>query len=289
MPPEVGLCAQLACVWEATARKPGNVHRYRDFADATYLDFIASAAAIAPILSGAAGRRVGATVLESVRATRLVTGTNTNLGIILLLSPLAAVPTEVTVRRGVERVLAGLDVDDARLAYEAIRLASPGGLGTAPDQDVSSQPTMTLREAMSLAEGRDLVARQYANGYREVFDDCLPALADGLARTGSLEGAIVFCQLRLLAQHSDTLIARKRGVAEAEEARNRAARALEAGWPGNDPGRRCLADFDAWLRAKGNLRNPGTTADLITAGLFILLREGKFELPPQVAWNCESV
>ena len=43
----VGLCVQLACVWEATARKPGNIHRYRDFEDASYLDFILSAAAIA--------------------------------------------------------------------------------------------------------------------------------------------------------------------------------------------------------------------------------------------------
>src|SRR5262245_58243539 len=88
----VGLCVQLACVWEATARKPGNVHRYRDFEDASYLDFILSAAAIAPVLEGAAGRPVGQTILDAVRATRLVVRTNTNLGIILLLSPLAAVP-----------------------------------------------------------------------------------------------------------------------------------------------------------------------------------------------------
>ena len=32
-PLSVGLCAQLACILEATARKPGNVHRYHDFDD----------------------------------------------------------------------------------------------------------------------------------------------------------------------------------------------------------------------------------------------------------------
>jgi triphosphoribosyl-dephospho-CoA synthase len=34
------------------------------------------------------------------------------------------------------------------------------------------------------------------------------------------------------------------------------------------------ADFDDWLREGGHGRNPGTTADLVTAGLFVGLREG---------------
>jgi triphosphoribosyl-dephospho-CoA synthase len=284
MPPDVGLCVQLACVWEATARKPGNVHRYRDFADVGYLDFVTSAAAIAPVLAAARGRRVGETVLACVRATRQVTATNTNLGIVLLLAPLAAVPPEEDLPSGVERVLAGLDVDDARLTYEAIRLAKPGGLGTAAEQDVAAEPTATLREVMALAAGRDLVARQYADGYREVFDDCVPALAGGVDRTGSLEGAIILGQLQVMARHPDTLIARKRGVAETAEANRRAARVLTAGWPGTESGRRELADLDAWLRAEGNARNPGTTADLLTAGLFVLLREGGLGLPSRVPW-----
>ena len=67
--PDIGLCAQIACIWEATARKPGNVHRFRDFDDSSYLDFLLSAAAIAPILAKASQRRVGATVPRS-RAQR---------------------------------------------------------------------------------------------------------------------------------------------------------------------------------------------------------------------------
>src|SRR5437763_1450426 len=82
------LYAQLACVWEATARKAGNVHRYRDFDDTSYVDFLASAAAIAPVLA-ARDRPVGETVLACVRATGAVVRTNTNLGIVLLLAPLA--------------------------------------------------------------------------------------------------------------------------------------------------------------------------------------------------------
>src|SRR5947209_9856921 len=89
----VGLCVQLACIWEATARKPGNVHRYRDFEDLTYFDFLVSAAAIAPVLDCANNRRVGQTILEAIDATRRLVRTNTNLGIVLLLAPLATVPT----------------------------------------------------------------------------------------------------------------------------------------------------------------------------------------------------
>src|SRR5262249_12016611 len=145
MPP-IGLCAQIACIWEATARKPGNVHRIQDFDDATYVDFLLSAAAVAPVLEAAPGRRVGTTVLEAVRATGQVGGSNANVGIVLLLAPVAAVPQGEDLRAGVCRVLASLDVEDARLVYEAIRMARPGGLGRVAAQDVHDQPTGTLRE-----------------------------------------------------------------------------------------------------------------------------------------------
>lgn len=46
-----GRLAQIACLLEVTARKPGNVHRYRDFDDVSYLDFVLSGSAIAEPLS----------------------------------------------------------------------------------------------------------------------------------------------------------------------------------------------------------------------------------------------
>jgi triphosphoribosyl-dephospho-CoA synthase len=275
---DAGLCAQIACIWEATARKPGNVHRYYDFADCTYTDFLLSAAAIAPAMTTACQRRIGATILDAVRATRGVTGTNTNLGIVLLLAPLAAVPPGQELRCGVESILDRLDVEDARLTYEAIRLASPGGLGSAPEQDVRNEPTQTLRQVMALAAQRDLIAGQYANGFREVFDDGVPSVLAGLERTGSIEGAIIFAHLHLMTHHPDTLIARKRGWAEAEEAGRRARAVLDGDWME-------LSRFDAWLRAEGHARNPGATADLLTACLFVLLRENTITLPPRFPWT----
>jgi triphosphoribosyl-dephospho-CoA synthase len=277
---DAGLCAQIACIWEATARKPGNVHRYRDFNDCHYTDFLLSAAAIAPVMTTACQRRVGATILEAVQATRRVTGTNTNLGIVLLLVPLATVPPEQELRSGIANILAELDVEDARLTYEAIRLAAPGGLGQVAQQDVQEEPTQTLRQVMTLAAQRDLIARQYANDFAEVFDDGVPALLTGLQRTGSIEGAIISAHLRLMAEYPDTLIERKCGWAEAEEAARRARAVLD--------GRETeLNRFDAWLREDGHRRNPGATADLLTACLFVMLRENLITLPPQFPWTAE--
>jgi triphosphoribosyl-dephospho-CoA synthase len=131
---------------------------------------------------------------------------------------------------------------------------------------------------MNLAAGRDLIGRQYVNDFAEVWNDGVPALLEGLRQTGSLEGAILFAQLTLMAKYPDTLIARKRGLAEAREAGRRAAAVLAAGW-------HTFADFDAWLRAEGRQRNPGTTADLLTACLFILLRERTIRLPLEHPWS----
>src|SRR5262249_14900795 len=136
----IGLFAQLSCIWEATARKPGNVHRFADFDDTHYLDFLQSAAAIAPIFDLAQDQSVGETILAAVRATRQVVRTNTNLGIILLLAPLAAVPEGEELFQAVAGILCDLSTEDSIQAYRAIRLAAPSGLGTVPEQDVASEP-----------------------------------------------------------------------------------------------------------------------------------------------------
>jgi triphosphoribosyl-dephospho-CoA synthase len=283
----IGQIVQLACLLEATARKPGNVHRFRDFDDLTYTDFLVSAIAVASVLDRAPGRRVGATLLEAVEATRQLVRTNTNLGMLLLLAPLAAVPPGEDLRNGVATVLDQLDIEDSRLAYRAIRLANPGGLGRSPEQDVADEPTLPLRQIMALAAERDLVARQYADGFQIVFDEGVPALLRGWEQTGYLEQAIILCHLHLLAEHPDSLIARKCGLPVAEEASRRARAVLERGWPGCGDGP--LEDLDAWLTADGHRRNPGTTADLVTASLFVALREGRITWPAAFAGPPEGV
>src|SRR5262249_31383826 len=163
-----------------------------------YLDFALSAAAIGPALAAAPQRPVGKTVLEAIRQTRAVVRTNTNLGIVLLLAPLARADQEPDLRSGGAAVLGGLTVQDAGAGVEGIRLASRGGLGRAAEEDVRDRPTRSLREVMALAAGRDLIALQYANGFREVLDEGIPALRRGLAETATLEGAILWLHLQML-------------------------------------------------------------------------------------------
>lgn len=275
----IGVCAQVACVLEATARKPGNVHPFSHSANDGYVDLLLSAAVVGPVLQKAADQGIGQTVLEGVRATRHVVGHNTNLGILLLLAPLAAVPRNRELAARVGAVLAATTHEDARAVYEAIRLAQPGGLGTVPQQDVAAEPTCTLVEAMALASERDVVARQYGNGFREVLGDGVPYLAAALGENRDWEQAVVRVHLHLMGRYPDSLIARKSGRSVAEEAASRAAALLKTGEAAGEVAPEELDKFDRWLRADGNRRNPGTTADLVAACLFAALRDGIMTLP----------
>src|ERR1019366_3659361 len=143
--------AQLACTWEVRARKAGNVCPGREFPDLTVNDFFLSAAAIAPVLEEAPRQPLGVTILRCIEATRRVVNTNTNLGIVLLLAPLASVPLDQPLQPGLSQVLARTTVEDSRNVYAAIRLAKPGGLGEANEQDVRAEPTLPLRAGMALS------------------------------------------------------------------------------------------------------------------------------------------
>jgi triphosphoribosyl-dephospho-CoA synthase len=270
-PDAVAGAAQLACVLEASADKPGNITPRHDFADTTYEDMLRSAIAIGPELGRAASRGVGETVLAAAQATRRVAGANTNLGIALLLAPLARA---ALLGERVEDVLGALTLADARAAYEAIRLTGAGGLDEPVEHDVRDAPAVGLREAMAFAAERDSVASEYATAYAITFDVGRPALRRALRDGLRPRAAIVEAFLALLAAVPDTLIARKRGRAAAERVSAEAAAVLAAGGVRDDAGRSALARFDASLRGDGNALNPGTTADLVTAALFVALLEG---------------
>lgn len=276
----VGTCTTLACVWEATAPKPGNVYRGADFDDLTYADLLTSAALVGPIVERTAEQGVGATVLAAVEATRAAVGTNSNLGILLLIAPLAAVPRDTSLSAGIADVLLLLTCQDTRDVYAAIRLAQPGGLGHVDEANVHdpTPPDIPLIEAMRLAAERDLVARQYTNNFKQVFL-AVDHLEQGFARGLPLTTSIVHGYLRLLAEFPDSVIARKCGPELSREVSDRAAAALASGEPGSADYQAAAAELDFWLRSDGRRRNPGTTADLVAAGLFVLLRDERLNWP----------
>ena len=258
-----------ACRLDVETRKPGNVSVASAGHGMTSAQFIASAGAAAAGLF-TPHARVGARILDAVRRTFDAAGCNTNLGIVLLAAPLCAAlerfdanePVDAARwHRATERVLAELDIDDARLAYRAIALANPGGLGDAPEQPVHAPPTVTLRAAMTLAADRDSIARQYENGFADVFCAAGPVTASTEHR------AMLDAFLAFLSGWPDSHIVRKQGAAVAQSVTRDAARHRAnwrlAGSPVESP---ALDDWDAELKARGI--NPGTSADLAVATLF---------------------
>ena len=105
---DIAAAAQMACRLEATAPKPGNVSPGRPFRDMRFEDFLASAEAIGPAMLHAADRPVGTTVFEAVQASMRVAHANTNLGMVLLLAPLARAAGTCARGQGLREALAGV-------------------------------------------------------------------------------------------------------------------------------------------------------------------------------------
>jgi triphosphoribosyl-dephospho-CoA synthase len=257
-----------ACRLDVAVRKPGNVSVHSAGHGMQARQFLDSAQAAQAALF-APGLAVGQRIEGAVHATLAVAGCNTNLGIVLLCAPIAAAlerapRTAGELHAAVRAVLQALDVEDARAAFRAIAAAHPGGLGRAEVQDVNALPTVGLREAMALAAHRDSIARQYAQGFDDLFAVGLPAFQAGTdAGDGMLRAWLAF-----LARWPDSHIVRKQGAAVAQtvlkqaigfEQRLRAAGAAALEKP--------LADWDETLKAQG--LNPGTSADLAVASALL--------------------
>jgi triphosphoribosyl-dephospho-CoA synthase len=266
---EISAAFLAACRAELVALKPGNVHAYAGGHGMETQHFEASAAAAAPWIS-AANAKVGERVLRAVEASFAAAGCNTNLGILLLTAPIAAAAQAETggdLRTRVRQVLSALDASDAANVYEAIRRADPGGLGTAPEQDVAAPPTLGLREAMALAADRDRIARAYVTDMEEIFAFGVTMLEEISLRTEDFDLAVTTLHMAYLARAPDSHIARKFGDDVAETVRREATRHRALWDPvATQQTLEGLYAFDQDL--KGRSLNPGTTADFVVATLF---------------------
>ena len=261
-----------AFLGELDALKPGNVHRFAGGHGMRYEDFVTSAEVSTPLLCEP-GAGVGRRVLDAVLATRQAVGTNTNLGMLLLFAPVLVAEERraavISLSESVGRTLAALHKSDAEDVFEAIRTAAPGGLGHAPRYDVHFPPDCTLSAAMAAAADRDLVARQYRDGFAEVFAAGLGALREFEQRWHELEWSTVGCYLRFLARFPDSHVQRKHGAEVAERIRKRSETVLRQFEKKKNPGSAVgmLLEYDKEL--KDARVNPGTSADLTAASLLV--------------------
>ena len=285
----VAVRAQVACLVELAAPNPGNVGPGRDLPGLTAVDMMTSAAAVGPALGDAGEATTGETILRAVEDTRRWVDTNTNLGIVLLFAPVARAAALAAegepgpagagdLGRALADVLSSTTVRDAELAYRAIRIAEPGGMGRVPEQDVSGRPTVSLREAMRRAADRDAVAEQYATGYGLLRTVGVPAVRAARDEGLGWPEAAHRCFVRLLAERPDSLVARKFGSQEAEALREEARRLASEGPPESPEAAPAWEALDRHLRSASPPRNPGTTADLTAASLFLALLD-------EAGWN----
>jgi triphosphoribosyl-dephospho-CoA synthase len=257
-PALIGEAIRAACITELRALKPGNVHRYAPGHGMTVADFETSAEAIADIFTQPR-LAVGERILRSVEE------------IVLLATPLAQaalIDAPGGLRQRLGRVLAELDLADAELAFRAIHLADPAGLGECERHDVRAPARVTLREAMAEAADRDTIARQYVSDYQDVFELGLDWLQEAASRWHDEAWAAARVFLGFLARIPDSHVARKFGAERAEALRRRAEPFATGLAEAKDPRsmEHALLEFDAVLKAEG--LNPGTSADLTVASLF---------------------
>jgi triphosphoribosyl-dephospho-CoA synthase len=266
----VAAAVLASCRMDVEALKPGNVSVYSEGHGMRAVDFFQSAELIVPVLAKP-GLSVGERVWRSVEVTKARLGCNTNLGIILLCAPLVQAmfspPSSKRLQERLTEVLEALDQQDAELAFRAIRLAGPAGLGQSEHHDVNSEPTVTLHEAMAAAQGWDRIAYQYAHHYEDIFALGVVRLREDMERMNKLQWATVGCYLSFLAVFPDSHIQRKFGREQAEEIRREAERVEKRFKACDNPYDTIplLLQFDKQLKRGGV--NPGTSADLTVASL----------------------
>jgi len=269
-PGRIAAAFVAACREELDSPKPGNVHVFADGHRMNPAHFIRSAEAAAGPLTRP-GAKIGQRILGATEATLAAVGMNTNLGIILLCAPLAAAAEQQgsDLRAALARLLHALDREDAVLAFRAIALASPGGLGRVERYDVRAPATVSLREAMAAAAGRDRIAHQYGSAFEDVFGIGQRALTAARSRALGHEWVTLAVFLTFLAAFPDSHIVRKHGPTTAEEVRRAAEDFRSRLECAADPAH-LLADLLSWdeLLKKSRI-NPGTSADLTVATLFV--------------------
>jgi triphosphoribosyl-dephospho-CoA synthase len=292
---------------EVSADKPGNVNLVVDFEGTRAEHFLASSIAAGPSFTEAAAR--GIEIAEKKRALseaglgELIRwgiadidawqhGGNTLLGTIMLFAPLAVAagmtPTDekytldfIQLRRNMDLVVRASTPQAAVAVYEAIEIAKPRGLNSAPDLSVKDADSkkrlldegVSLFEVFKIAAGYDDICREWINNFPVTFGLAYPYLARQL-KSKALNTAIVESFLKVLAEHPDTFISRKVGLKKAQEVSLGARKILDLGGVETKEGKAHLIAFDKKLRRAGNDYNPGTTADITAAALALCTLSG---------------
>ena len=293
--------ATLALLLEvAGTPKPGNVDRQRDLEDLRFEAFLGGAVGARTGLERAArGGAVGHAFERGVAGMADRAGTNTQFGCLLLLVPLLRASEAGTLSpAGLNRVIRQTTVDDAVAFYRAfehvdVAVGEPPTDATALDvrRGAAAEPTLrnrglTLRDVMERSadpgDGRvpDRNAQEWIEGFPRTFRAAEWIREDD----GPIVDRAARAFVGLLATEPDTLVATAHDPETAREAGARAAaligsgdRSLDAERPPDAESVHRISLDEAEALAETFVDrgiNPGTTADLTCAALYVALRRG---------------
>ncbi len=131
-----------------------------------------------------------------------------------------------------------------------------------------------LLDVFMRCSGWDSICAEWVSDFEATFEVGYPYLKRSLARSGDINSAVVDTFLFILSGKPDSLIRRKSGLEKASEVSREAGLILEAGGSGSARGSDMLRKLDEELQKAEGALNPGTTADLTAASIFVALLEG---------------
>ncbi|MBE6513094.1 MAG: ATP--dephospho-CoA triphosphoribosyl transferase CitG [Methanobrevibacter olleyae] len=288
---EIAKLAQIASVLEVSGwPKPGNVHRTRNYDDMVFQDFAISAVVIGDTMEEVASQakeiddlskaELGKYILQAVDETNRWIETNTNLGIMMMCIPIAAAASISNsfdeIQENVGLLMDATTVEDAVNLYDAINVADAGGMGDQDEFDVMSEKAkdelrannQTMFDVLEISAGWDRLANELTNKMPVCFEIGYPCFTNFWKSSDDVDvinKATVLTFMTILSQIPDTLISRKYGDEVAESVSQKAKGILE--FKDDDSFVEKLLEFDDYLYE--NKLNPGTTADLTAASIFL--------------------
>lgn len=307
----IARCVQLAMVMEVSAYpKPGNVDRNHDYEDTRFEHFLASAVSVHPVMENAAKCKtgVGSLIHSAVReSANWQNGGNTHFGAFILLIPLAMAAGDILNKKHeftieelvscAHEIVKGTGTQDAIEFYKSFETAKVrvNPVDEFDLQDSNSLKSLdeentTLYDLMEISRGYDLIADEWVTGFKRcaycgemiiahMMDSRDLGQSDTFDRSVrsrlDVNDAVVYAFMKTLSENRDTFIQTKFDESTADYVSGRARDILlkfEQHEVDFDSVRLAVEEFDDELLSKGI--NPGSTADIVIAGLFIALLGG---------------
>nr|KXH70578.1 MAG: hypothetical protein AM324_09835 [Candidatus Thorarchaeota archaeon SMTZ1-83] len=222
---------------------------------------------------------------------------NTIFGTLLLHVPLAVAAgatvsgsgsfTSKAMMKWLKTILDSSTVEDTVNLYKAFHIVGPGGELNKEDAtwtdihdrydidnplvyDNIREDATTLQGLFRRSAEVDPICEEWSQYFNGIINEVHPYLARVAESLEDLEEGIVRTFIWQLSRKPDGLIAKKAGLERAEEVRSLAAKIVLEGMNGKATDD-LLDHLDMVLREEGNLLNPGTTADFVSAAIFCRL------------------